>query len=159
VNTNLLVNFLSSTKELQVFGSFIAGMFFTSIFTTAPAIATLGEISQSNSILITALFGSLGAVVGDLVIFRFIRDRLSMHLTEIVKHQGFFRRTKVLFRLRIFRWLTFLVGGLIISSPFPDEIAIGIFGFLHVKTSWFVPISFVFNFVGILLIGLVANAL
>ncbi len=158
-NTNFLVNVLSTTKELELIGSLIAGMFFTSIFTTAPAIATLGEIAQHNSILVTALVGAVGAVLGDLLIFRFIRDRLSEHLAELVKHQGFTKRTKALFRLRIFRWFTFLLGGLILASPFPDEIAISMFGFLHVKTSWFVPISFVFNFAGILLIGLVASAL
>ncbi len=158
-NTNLLVNFLTSTKELQFLGSLVAGIFFTSIFTTAPAIATLGEIAQNNSILTTALFGAIGAVLGDLLIFRFIRDRLSDHLAELVKHQGFTKRTKALFRLKMFRWFTFLLGGLILASPFPDEIAISMFGFLHVKTSWFVPISFIFNFAGIVLIGLVANAL
>lgn len=158
-NTNLLVNILTSTKELQMFGSLIAGIFFTSIFTTAPAIATLGEIAQNNSILTTALFGAIGAVLGDLIIFRFIRDRLSDHLAELVKHQGFTKRTKALFRLKMFRWFTFLLGGLILASPFPDELAVSIFGFLHIKTSWFIPISFIFNFAGIVLIGLVASAL
>lgn len=158
-NTNLLINTLTSTKELEIIGSFIAGIFFTSIFTTAPAMATLGEIARTNSIIITALFGALGAVLGDLIIFRFIRDRLSEHLTELVKHQGFTKRIKVMFRLKIFRWLTFLLGGFILASPFPDEIAIGMFGFLHLKMSWFIPISFTFNFAGILLIGLIANAL
>ncbi|HBD24959.1 MAG: hypothetical protein A2566_00645 [Candidatus Zambryskibacteria bacterium RIFOXYD1_FULL_40_13] len=158
-NTNFLVNVLTKTKELEVVGSFVAGMFFTSIFTTAPAIATLGEISQSYSVLLTALFGAMGAVLGDLIIFRFIRDRFSDHLTELVKHKGFKKRTRVLFHLKAFRWITFLLGGLILASPFPDEIAISIFGFLHVKTTWFIPISFVFNFVGIVLIGLVATAI
>lgn len=159
VNTNLLINILTSTKELQLLGSLIAGMFFTSIFTTAPAIATLGEIAQNGSILTTAILGGVGAVLGDLIIFRFIRDRLSDHLIELVQYKGFTKRTKAIFRLKIFRWFTFLFGGLILASPFPDEIAVSIFGFLHVKTSWFIPISFIFNFMGILLIGLVARAL
>lgn len=158
-NTNLLVNILTSTKELELLGSLVAGMFFTSIFTTAPAIATLGEIAQNGSVLTTAILGGLGAVLGDLIIFRFIRDRLSEHLLELVKHQGFTKRTKAIFRLKIFRWFTFLLGGLILASPFPDEIAVSMFGFLHIKTSWFIPISFIFNFAGILLIGLVASAL
>jgi uncharacterized membrane protein len=159
VNTNLLINILTSTKELAVIGSFIAGIFFTSIFTTAPAMATLGEIAQHNSIVVTALLGASGAVLGDLIIFRFIRDRLSAHLLEIIKHEGFTKRMKALLRLKTFRWLTFFLGGLILASPFPDEIAITVFGFIHLKTSWFIPISFVFNFGGILLIGLVARAL
>lgn len=158
-NTNLLINILISTKELEWLGSFVAGIFFTSIFTTAPAVATLGEIAQNGSIITTAILGGLGAVVGDLIIFKFIRDRFSGHLAELIKHQGFTKRTKALFRLKMFRWITFLIGGFILASPFPDEIGVSILGALHLKTSWFVPVSFVFNSIGILIIGLVAQAI
>lgn len=157
--TDVLTKFLISTRELELLGSFIAGMFFTSVFTTAPAIATLGEIARANSVVPTAFFGAMGAVIGDLVIFRFIRDRFSEHLMELVKHQGAGKRIKVLFKLKIFRWLTFLAGGLIISSPLPDEMGIILLGFSKMNTARFIPLSFVFNFIGILLIGWVAKAL
>ena len=117
VKTDVLIKILISTQELELLGSFIAGMFFTSVFTTAPAIATLGEIARANSIISTAIFGAMGAVVGDLIIFRFVRDRFSEHLMEIIKHQGAGKRIKLLLKLKIFRWLTFLAGGLIIASP------------------------------------------
>jgi len=159
VKSNAIVHLLTLTKDLELFGSFVAGIFFTSVFTTAPAIVALGEIAKVQSVLLTALVGAAGSVVGDLIIFRFIRDRLAEHLSEIMKHQKPTKRLRVLFKLKIFRWLTFLLGGFILASPFPDEIAVSIFGFLHVKTKWFIPISFIFNFIGILLIGLVANAL
>lgn len=159
IKTDVLTRILTSTKELEILGSFIAGMFFTSVFTTAPAIATLGEIAHANSVFLTALFGGLGAVVGDLIIFRFVRDRLSEHLMEVVKHQGVGKRFKALLKMKYFRWFTFLVGGLIIASPFPDELAIGLLGFSRLRMKWFIPISFTFNFIGILLIGLVAKAL
>ena len=61
-------------------------------------------------------------------------------------------------KLKFFRWLTFLVGGLIIASPLPDELGISILGFSKMKVSWFIAISLVFNFIGILLIGVVARA-
>ena len=70
VKTDALIKILTSTKELELLGSFIAGAFFTSIFTTAPAIVTLGEIAQANSLVVTALLGGAGAVVGDLIIFQ-----------------------------------------------------------------------------------------
>lgn len=159
VKTGVLIKILISTRELELLGSFIVGIFFTSIFTTAPAIVTLGEIARANSILPTAILGAMGAVVGDLIIFWFIRDRFSAHLMELVKHQGAGKRIKVLFKLKFFRWLTFLVGGLIIASPFPDELGISLLGFSKIRTSWFIPLSFIFNFIGILLIGWVANAL
>ena len=158
VRTEVLVKLLTSTKELEILGSFIAGMFFTSIFTTAPAIITLGEIANANSVLLVAFFGGLGAIVGDLIIFRFVRDRLAEHLLELVKHQGTGKRFRVLLRMKYFRWFTFLLGGLIIASPFPDELGIGLMCFTKLRLSWFIPLSFTFNFIGILIIGLVAKA-
>ncbi len=159
IKTHALSAILSGAVGLKLLGSFIAGIFFTSIFTTAPAIVSLGEIAQQNSLLLTAFFGALGAVIGDLVIFRFIRDRLSDHLVLLMQHTSYWRRVKALFKLKYFRWGTFLLGGLIISSPFPDELAISLLGFSKMSTRAFIPISFAFNFIGILLIGLVARAI
>jgi len=159
VKTNILITILISTKELELLGSFIAGIFFTSIFTTAPAIVTLGEIARANSILPTAIFGAIGSVVGDLIIFRFVRDRFSNHIMEIVRYQGAGKRIKLLLKLKIFRRLTFLVGGLIIASPLPDELGISLLGFSKMRTSWFIPLSFIFNFIGILLLGWIAKTL
>lgn len=159
VKTDVFGKVLTSTKELEILGSFVAGMFFTSIFTTAPAIVTLGEIANANSILLTAFFGGLGAIVGDLIIFRFVKDRLSVHLMEIIGYKGLGRRFKILLKMKYFRWFTFLIGGLIIASPFPDELGISILGFSRLRMSWFIPISFTFNFTGILLIGFVAKSL
>ncbi len=158
VKTDVLVRVLTSTKELELIGSFVSGIFFTSVFTTAPAIVTLGEIAQVNSVFLTALLGSLGAVFGDLIIFYFIRDRLSSHLMELISERGLPKRLKKLFKMRMFRWFTFLLGGIIIASPLPDELGIGLLGFSKMKLSWFVPISLVFNFIGILLIGLLARS-
>ena len=159
VKTEVITKILTSTKELKLFGSFVAGMFFTSVFTTAPAIATLGEIARANSIFLTALFGGMGAVVGDLIIFRFVKDKLSEHLMELIKHEGGGKRIRALFRLRSFRWFTALVGGLIIASPLPDELGISLLGCEKMKTSWFIPLSFAFNTLGIFLIGFIAKAI
>ena len=159
VQTETLSKILTATKELKLIGSFVAGMFFTSVFTITPAAAALGEIARANSILLTAFFGSIGAVIGDLIIFRFFKDKLSEHLMELVEHQKGWKRIKALFRLRSFRWLTALAGGLVIASPLPDELGICLLGCSKIKTSRFIPLSFIFNFLGILLIGWIAQAI
>ena len=158
LQSELLIRILTSTKEIEFIGSFIAGTFFTSVFTTAPAIVALGEIAHANSVLWTALFGALGAVVGDLLIFRFVRDRFSEHLLALLAHQGGRRRVRAMFQLKAFRWITFLLAGMIIASPLPDELAMSLLGFSKISASRFIPLSFVFNFLGILVIGLVAKA-
>lgn len=159
LKTNALVTILTSTKEMEFLGSFIAGLFFTSVFTTAPAVVALGEIAHANSILPVVVFGALGATIGDLIIFRFIRNEFSEHLLELAQHKSSFRRFRALLKMRIFRWLSFFVGGLIIASPFPDELGIGLLGFSKMKARWFIPLSFVFNGIGILAIGLIAQSL
>ena len=159
VRTNVLANLLASTGQFEIFGAFIAGAFFTSIFTTAPAIAALGEISLMQGILVTALFGALGSVVGDLIIFRFVRDRFSEHVSEILTHDSVWRRFHLLLRRRFFRWFTILVGGFILASPLPDELGVAVLGFSKMRMKYFVLLSFVFNFLGILLIGLIARSI
>lgn len=157
VKSEILISILETSEKLEWLGSFIVGMFFTSVLTTAPAMVTLGQMAQVDSIWLTALFGALGAVIGDLIIFRFVRDRFEEHLQELLKHKTSGRRFRALFKFKIMRWLTFLVGGLIIASPLPDELGIGLLGFSKTKTAMFLPLSFVCNFLGILAIGLAAK--
>jgi hypothetical protein len=155
----ILENFLAKANELEVIGAFIAGMFFTSMFTIAPAIVALGEISQNNSLVMTAVMGAAGAVLGDLVIFHFIRDRFSEHVMELANQNGIGKRIKKLFKNKILRRSSLVIGGLIIASPLPDELGIGILGASKMSPVLFALLSFGFNFIGIIVIGLTARAL
>ncbi len=159
VKTDVLGIVLTSTRELEWIGSFISGMFFTSAFTTAPAIVTLGEIAHIISPWTVAFFGALGALVVDIIIFKFARDRFADHLLEIIEQESGIKRTILLLRKKSFRWITFLIGGLIIASPLPDELGISILGFSKMKLSRFIIFSFISNFIGILLIGYIGRAL
>lgn len=157
--TGVVEVMLTETPRLRLFGAFFGGLFFTSVFTTAPAMVALGEIAQAGSVLTTAALGALGAVIGDLLIFAFVRDQLSEHLMEHLKASEGWTRFMVLIRTRSFRLVSLFIGGLIIASPFPDELGISLMGFSKLKTAWFIPLSYAFNFIGILLIGLAARAI
>lgn len=159
VKTEALEQLFMSTRHISFLNSFISGFFFTSVFTTAPAIAALAEISQIDSRLATSFFGGLGAMCGDFIIFQFVRDRLSTHVFDLLKIKGGMRRLQAHLRNKYFRWLTFLVGGLIIASPIPDEVGLSLLGFSKMRTVWFLVLSFVFNFIGIAIVGTVARAL
>src|SRR3989338_1345310 len=74
--------FLARTQEIRILGSFLAGMFFTSLFTIALATVAIVELSKSWSPLYVAFWGGVGAMVGDMIIFLFIRDRLAEDLDE-----------------------------------------------------------------------------
>ena len=157
--SGVLPTFLASLGGGELLSSFIAGLFFTSVFTTAPAIAALGEIAQVYPPVFVAGIGALGAVLGDLVIFRFMRDRFGDHLNALLRAEGLLKRTHTLLHRKFFRYFTFLVGGLIIASPLPDELGVSLLGFSKARTSFFLLTSYTFNFIGIFLIGTAARLL
>ena len=156
---NIPAALLGYANGLGYASSFLAGSFFTSIFTTAPAIVTLGEIARVDGLFETAFFGAIGAVIGDLILFRFVRDQLTEHLILVLRRHHLARRLRAGMRKPSYRWLAFIVGGIIIASPLPDELGISVLGFSKMNSRLFIPISFTFNFLGILLIGLVARAI
>jgi len=156
--TGALESLITSTQEMRFVGSFIAGIFFVSIFTAAPATVALGEIAQSNSVIMTAILGGLGALIGDLIIFRFVKGRVSEHFSYLTKVSKAERIVSI-FKLKLFRWIIPFIGALIIASPLPDEIGVAMLGLSKMKNSYFILLSFVLNSAGILIIGLIAKAL
>ncbi|OGG78336.1 hypothetical protein A3A36_01450 [Candidatus Kaiserbacteria bacterium RIFCSPLOWO2_01_FULL_52_12b] len=75
--TGAVAGILTSTHEWELLGSLVAGIFFVSIFTAAPAGVVFIEIAAANSIWEVALLGGIGALIGDLLIFSFIKDSIS----------------------------------------------------------------------------------
>jgi len=156
--TGVLTGILTSTQEWGFLGSMFAGMFFVSIFTVAPAGVVLFEIATVNPIWQVALFGGIGALIGDFIIFRFIKDSISEDIHWLMQKTEQERLGSIL-QLQLFKWLIPFIGALIIASPLPDEIGLVMMGLSKMKTSVFILISFTLNFLGIMLIGLFAKGL
>lgn len=157
VKTSAVHAFVGSFYELKYLGSFIAGAFFTSVFTTAPAIAVLGELAQSNSIYFVAIVGGLGAMTGDFLLFRFVRDTFSEDVRFVLSHSRIWRYHAI-FKTKLSRWIMPLIGAVIIASPFPDEIGLTMLGLSKISNKVFFLLSFAFNAAGILIIGWIANS-
>jgi len=158
VRFGFVESLLSYTGDGVLLAGFIAGMFFTSVMTTAPAIAVLGVLSFHINPLALAIAGGLGAVCGDYLIFAFVRDRLGDDFAYLIKRTGTPRFFKI-FHRKSFRWVLPFAGGLIIASPLPDELGLAMLGLARMRTSRFIALSFVFNSIGILIIALVARSL
>lgn len=144
--------------NLTFFDSFISGMFFTSVFTTPLAIASFIHIAETTNALYLSLWGACGAVIGDVILFIFIKDALAEDIEYLIKAPRY-RKIRTLFRQRFFRWFTPFVGALVIASPLPDEIGIAMMGLSRMRLMILIPISFVMNFVGIYLIASVVHIL
>lgn len=155
VKTGALKSFLNSAREIEVIGSFLSGMFFVSIFTAAPSLTVLTEISQTSSPYLVAFWGALGALIGDLIIFKFIKDSLSENLLGFMKKEE--NKLIKFFRKKHFRVFLPFIGAIIIASPFPDEIGLMMMGISKLNIFYFIPLVFILDFIGILIIAFVAK--
>ena len=151
-------NAIHAIGGLGFFGAFLVGIFFVSTFTVAPASLVLFYLAQEMSIWQIALFAGVGATLGDYLIFRFLKDRVFEELRPIFMQFGGSYVSR-LFSTPYFAWLAPVLGAIIIASPFPDEIGIGLLGFTKLKNWQFVALSFVLNSLGIFLIIGLANLL
>ncbi|MBI5134403.1 MAG: hypothetical protein HZA81_03420 [Candidatus Taylorbacteria bacterium] len=149
---------VSWTDGYYVLTAFVAGLFFTSAFTTAPAIAVLAKLSLAYPPGAVAIIGGIGALLGDLLIFAFIKG----HIREDVRYflaKAKTKRIRHILEHRFARWSLAFVGAIIIASPLPDELGLAMMGLSDVRTSRFVPISLAFNTLGILLIAFIAHSI
>ncbi len=156
VKFGIVQELLDFSKDFIFLGAILAGVFFVSIFTTAPAIAFILELSHEMPIFELVVLGGIGALLGDLIIFHFLKERLTDDVNlmiEKIQNQGFFS----IFKSKYFRWLAAVLGAFVIASPLPDELGIAIIGVSKLKTAAFVPLSFIFNSLGILIIALLGK--
>ncbi|MDO8488122.1 MAG: hypothetical protein Q7S31_02280 [bacterium] len=143
--------------SLGYLGAFVAGALFVSVFTVAPASVALFFISATLNPLFVALFAGTGAVVGDYLVFRFLRDRVFDELRPIFLKSGGHVLVKLL-KTPHFAWVLPVVGAFVIASPFPDEVGIGMLGASKLKNWQFLSLSFVLNTIGILIVIIAARS-
>ncbi len=158
LKTGWIAHLLLKSQGLEYFGVFLAGMLFTSVFTTVPATVVLGEMALVMPLPQMAIIGGLGALVGDFILFSFFRDNVTDDLNYLFKLAKI-KRWKQIFKSPIFKVFLTLIGGLIIASPLPDELGLAVMGFSKTNNFTFALISFVCNAGGIILIALVARAI
>jgi len=148
---------ITSISKFGYFGSFISGIFFVSTFTVAPASLLLFRFAQEYNPLLIALTAGLGAVIGDYIIFRFLKDSVFAEIKPIFMKLGGSSFSRLI-STPYFAWFAPVVGALIIASPFPDEIGVGLMGISKLKNWQFLTISFLLNSLGILLIITIAKS-
>ncbi len=138
--------------------SFVSGIFFTSAFTLAPASVALAHITKVAPLHEVALWGGLGAMCGDLVLFLFIRDKFALDITAALK-PSFARHIMNSFHLGFMKWLSPLIGAAIIASPLPDELGLALMGLSRTRILILLPVTFVMNVIGIYIVAMFAHTL
>lgn len=148
-------SFVSGLGSLGYLGVFIAGLLISFGFTTPFAVGFFIVLNPEN-ILLAVFIASLGAVLGDLVIFNFVRvsfqdefDRLEN--TKIFKEAGNLMEKELGHKLKIY--LMYLFAEIVIASPLPDEAGITMLaGLTKIRQYVLGIMSFAMHFIGIYII-------
>lgn len=149
--SGVVTELLAATNASDYLASFIAGMFFTTLFTVAPAGVALVELANDAHPLLVALFGAAGAVVGDLILLAVVHGTIGADIKLFVR-ASFVERVAHILRSRYLHWTLPLIGGFLIASPLPDELGLTLLGLSSARIPVVVVVSYAANFVGIMLI-------
>ena len=144
-------NFLLTAGEWGYVGAFFAGFLFVSTFTVATGFVVLLVLAESLSIIELGLIAGLGSVLGDLIIFRFVKNGLVKEIMPIYESVGGNHIKRVL-STKYFSWTFPVFGAIIVASPLPDELGVSLLGLSKLKTYQFMIISFALNAIGIMLL-------
>ncbi len=145
-------SFLTHLGGLGYVGAFFAGALFVSTFTVATGALILLILAETLHPLEIGLIAGLGAVVGDLTIFRFVKDNLTSEIEDIYNHFDKRHHLKKLFRSKYFNWTLPILGAIIIASPLPDEMGVSLMGLSKLSAFRFIILSYFLNSIGIFLV-------
>ncbi len=134
------------------------GVFFTSMLTTTPAVVAFAELGTYLPPWHLARIGGVGAVVGDLVVFRFVNSPLAQYIIRSASNPRMRRVGSILSRGPLW-WVVPTLGALVIASPIPDELGLIMMGLSNMRLLTFIPLAYVMNALGIFLIASTGQAL
>lgn len=130
-------------------GAFVGGMLYVSSFTAAFGALLLISMTESVPIIPLCILAGLGGLVGDLLIFRFIRSELKSELHHLYHKFGGQFISQLFKRNKPLNWLMPIMGALIIASPLPDEIGVSMLGVSRIKTTHFALLVLMLDIIGI----------
>ncbi len=130
-------------------GAFIGGMLYVSSFTVAIGVLLLVSATESVPLIPLSLLAGLGGVIGDTVIFKFIRSSLRAELIYVYEKLGGRFITKLFKRHKPLSSLLPVLGAIMIASPLPDEIGVSIMGVSRMRTIHFMIMTAFLNSVGV----------
>ncbi|OGC44761.1 hypothetical protein A2V54_01655 [candidate division WWE3 bacterium RBG_19FT_COMBO_53_11] len=114
--------------SIGIWGSLAGGFFYAFGFTAAPATAVLLIIAGEQNYFLAGVLAGLGALIGDLGIFFFLRGFFARDLTQLSKTHfaNVLRKEERLVLGRWQKYLSMIIAGFIIASPLPTEIGVAI---------------------------------
>lgn len=150
-----IADYVSSLNSFGYLGVFIAGLFFAFGF-TSPISAGFFITLNPENLWLAGILGGLGALIGDIIIFKFIRfsfmdEFQRLKKTSIIKKVSMLIDKTLNHKIKVY--FIYAFAGIFIASPLPDEAAIIMLaGLTKIKLNILAIISFVMNTAGILIL-------
>ncbi|MBS3083383.1 hypothetical protein J4423_01115 [Candidatus Pacearchaeota archaeon] len=148
-------SYFSHLGNLGYFGVFIGGILFAFGFTAPFSVGLFISLAPSN-IWIAGIVGGFGALISDLLIFKFIKISFEdefkrLRKTRTIKGMGYLIQRSVGERIKVY--LMYVFAGILIASPLPDEIGVVMLaGLTKINFKVLAILSFILNTLGILII-------
>lgn len=133
-------NLISFLVRFGYLGGLLGGFLFSSTLTAIIGLLLMLSLAPHLNLFGLVSAATLGAVIGDIIIFYIIKNKLS-HDVSFTSHLFSKYHLSKLFHSRYFSWTLPIVGALIIMSPLPDELGISLFGIAHAPVEEFAFVS------------------
>jgi hypothetical protein len=146
---SLMIGFLG---EFGYLGAFLAGFLYAYSLTVPISVATLFLIAKHLNPTIIAVLGGIGAMTGDYLIFRFVRDRIIPETELLLKRFNVDISSIAAKYPKLVSRIAPLIAGIIIASPLPDEVGIALLGSVKYEVKKFLILTFSLNSAGIFII-------
>lgn len=153
-NSNISA-WILSLEKIGYFGSLIAGCLISFGFSAVLGIGFFIALNPQNVIL-AAILGGLGAMIGDLIIFKSIKFSFMDEFKELEKTKAIRKIEEIVKkkkRVVIIHYLLYIFAGLFLATPLPDEIGVAMLaGLTTIKPVKLAIISFLVHSAAIFLI-------
>ena len=149
-NFRILENYLSS---------FTLGILYAYGFTASLATGSFLVVADYQNIILTGIIAGMGALIGDLIIFRFIRKSFNKELNQLSKTKYLKKARSFFNRHSVLNKIVPLLAYIIIASPLPDEIGVALAAsYRDVTTKSFAITSYLLNTAGIFTILIIGKS-
>ena len=149
----------SQLQSMGIFSILLAGIMYSYGFTAAPSTALFMILAKTDNIWLVGFLGGFGSLLGDLIIFKTIREVFADEV-KLLSKEKFVVAIQKKIPHSIKKFIVPVLGGIIIGSPLPDEIGVSLIAMQRSMKTWlFMLLSYSLNTAGIFVILLIGRPL
>lgn len=148
-------SWILNLDKLNYLGLFIAGIFISFGF-SAPFSVGFLIVAQPLNLFLGAIIAGLGAMLGDMFIFKTIKFSFMDEFKELKKTSTIKKIKSIIKRnkfISVRHYLLYIFAGIMIATPLPDEVGVSMLaGLTSIKPLRLAIISFILHTLAVFLI-------